>query len=1739
MSLLRDPTVDLKKVRQVQFSVLSPEEIRAFSVVNVQSSTSYENGVPKRGGLADLRMGTFERTMRCETDGGTLEESPGYFGHIELSRAVYHTGYIKIVLRILRSVCSGCGRILLDRADPRFDKCARIMNPVQRLQAFSKVCAGVHECKVTRKDTSSVLLAATSTGCGTTQKKYTIKNLAMHTVTTSASGGDEAERKHLMPAEDCISILKRISDEDCMTLGLNPKYARPEWMILTVLPVPPPPVRPSVIAGSGARAEDDLTFKLASIIQTNNAIRDADQRGAPNHILMDMLRLLQFHVATFFNNSMSGQERSATRSGRELKTIRQRLCGKQGRIRGNLMGKRVDFSARTVITADPNLNIDQVGVPRSIALNLTFPETVTPFNYEEMKRLVENGPSNHPGAKFIIRNDGTRIDLRYARRQAETHLDYGYRVERHLRDEDCVLFNRQPTLHKMSMMGHRAKVLPYSTFRLNLTVTTPYNADFDGDEMNLHVPQSLNAKAELMELMMVPLNIITPQANRPVMGLVQDALLGSSRITRRDVLLRRELFFNCLLHIDEWDGRIPQPAILKPVPMWTGKQLYSTVLPQGVYLEMKAAAHNAEEDKPTKNWNSPGDTRVLIENGTLICGICCKATLGNRSGSLIHVTYNQLGWKEAKRFLDRVQKIVNHWLLHWGFSIGIEDGLAGSATNQKIIEIMEKAKTEVARLDRVFFRNSNDPEAQSEPGMTKLETFEKRVNTVLNKAGSDAGAAAQSVLSDNNSVKAMVSAGSKGSNINIAQIMATVGQQNVEGKRIPFGFRDRSLPHFLKFDYGPEAKGFVIHPYIRGLTPAEMFFHAMGGREGIIDTAVKTAETGYIQRRLIKAMEDVQVKYDGTIRDSTGRVLQFLYGEDGMDGTKVEFVSFECLSWKDNETLRRKCMFPGVSNGTLLPDFGASSLIPDVAEELRRDPSYTATVLEKEFADIVPLATYLRDLVSRQIVRDDRLAMPVNIPRLISNLRKAHKLYDVTLNPKKTVPFSDLSPIEVVEAVNQLVKKCIVVPYAGNDVLGREAQENGTMFFSLLIRTELCAKRVIGEYRLPRHAFLSLVGEIETRFMQARATPGEMVGAIAAQSIGEPATQMTLNTFHYAGLSSKNVTLGVPRLKEIINVPSHIKTPGHAVFLKKKYSGRPDSQEIAKEVQAALEYTNMRSVIATTQVWYDPDPEETIVEEDRGFMSEWFEMARLGGKQDMISRLRNGTPWMYRLVLDRAMMLDKKLAIATVALRIEDLFSGEVACIHADDNDDVLAIQVRPIPEGVTKENSGETDWLDFFKSLEGQIMKLKLSGIEGIKKVYMREEGKGTNLWLLDTDGTNLMEVLSFKKVDPRKTTSNDIVEIFECLGIEGARGALLRELRKVIEFDGSYVNYRHLAILCDVMTAHGQLMSITRHGINRSDAGPLMRASFEESVEILCEASAFGEVDRLKGLSGNIMLGQLAPLGTGSFGLFLDDNKLSETVDLLSAAQAEQIQTAGSQWRTQGGMSDGHGWGASGAQTPGRDGWRTPGRMGDGGETPNPYYGGGAETPKPWGMGGMTPRFGAHGGAPEDGSFGGFFSPAHPSHTPGISGHTPADMSGYTPGAFSATPASPYMKSAGYGEYSPTSSYYATTPVMQPTSPSYQPSSPAYRPMSQVYNPATSHYSPTSPSYSPTSPAYSPTSPAYSPTSPAYSPTSPQYSPTSPQYSPTSPQYSPTSPQYSPTSPQYSPTSPQYSPTSPQYSP
>ena len=851
----------------IQFSIMSPEEIRKSSVAEITSRDTYINNKPVIGGLFDPRMGILEPGMICPTDGYDYMRSPGYAGHIELARPVFYIQYLNIIQKCLRCVCFKCSKLLINKE--KYKHFQKFPNDIKWKHVFSQA-SKINRCGEDTED-----------GCGTLQAKKIRKEGLATIIAEWKNDNPESESDNIVikvTPEMVLKIFKRISDEDVSFMGFSPLWSRPDWMVCQVMSVPPPSVRPSVKHDAQQRSEDDLSHILVNIIKTNKTLQEKIQNNAPTNVIDDWTTVLQYYIATQVDNKIPGVASVAQRSGRPLKSIKDRLNGKGGRMRGNLMAKRVDFSARSVITADPNLGISELGVPLKIAKNLTKPVVVNELNRKFLTTLVRNGPDVHPGAKILEKMSGESITLRYYIDRKSIILEDGDIVHRHMMDGDAILFNRQPTLHRMSMMSHLVKIMMQGdTFRMNVADTKPYNADFDGDEMNLHMPQGPESEAELKLLACVPNNIISPANNSPIIGIFQDSMLGAYQFTRDNINFSPRNAMNLLMSCNTIDEQYLQECAQNEKGISSFNILSQIMSP----LSMKYETNTFKSDKHDK---ATSNYVMEIVNGRYIRGQLDKKCLGGGSKGILHRVCNDFGNESCAKFIDNFQNIITEYMNSSSFSVGVSDLISNEKTNEEIVKIITNKKTDVKNLIEQTQLGVFD----NQTGKTNNEEFETKVNNILNQATSEAGKIGLQNLSKNNRFVTMVNAGSKGSELNISFMISCLGQQNVDGKRIPYGFDNRTLPHYTKFDESPVSRGFVENSYVNGLSPQELFFHAMGGRVGLIDTAVKTSTTGYIQRRLIKGLEDLMVSYDMTVRTNKNKIVQFCYGDDNIDTIKVE-----------------------------------------------------------------------------------------------------------------------------------------------------------------------------------------------------------------------------------------------------------------------------------------------------------------------------------------------------------------------------------------------------------------------------------------------------------------------------------------------------------------------------------------------------------------------------------------------------------------------------------------------------------------------------------------------------------------------------------------------------------------------------------------------------------------------------------------------------------------------------------
>ena len=1342
-------------ISQVEFGVFSPDEIKRFAVVNVTEPSMYSASLPIANGTADHRMGSVDRRLACGTCKQGINDCPGHAGMILLNFPVVHPSFLDTVLKILKSVCFFCSELLLSDADKA--QVRRAKDRKQKLVLGAALAKNKKACPCCTGPVPTYSKQGQHLKCDFSKVKF--------------EDAEEAQYcQRPFTAGEVRTILCTVRDCDCLLLGLNPKVSRPEHFVLTVIVVPPPVVRPSVVIseGSKARGQDDLTAKYCDIIKANAQVKlilEKEAGSIPRVGLslaaQQAVNDLAFHVSTLMNNDLRGQRQSVQRSGLPTKSIMSRLKGKDGRIRGFLMGKRVDFSARSVISPDSHMDVDQVGIPEVVAQRLTVPIHVMSCNLEFVRGLVKTPGS---GARTICRGGKCVTILEFADREVEAKkLVIGDVVERVLQNDDIVLFNRQPSLHIGSMMGYRVLICKGSrTFRLNLACTGVSNADYDGDEMNVHAPQDPAAQTEARLLMAVPQHIISAQSNKPSIGLVQDTLIGAWLLTADDVQVsRRQL---CVLHTCLHYAAGPMP----PGDVFTGKQAFSLLFPPQLQYQNTR-------------------TGVEIEAGALRRGRLCRQTLGTASGSLVHYMWLFHGPRCAQEFLSDAQRLVARWLQWRGFSIRLSDCEPDE-------EILSKMKALVALAESKARKISTDRGLQG----SAQEVLEESISLIANKVLTDAGKVVHSRLDERgNALYQDILSGAKGNLVNITQLMGLVGQQSVEGQRV-----DPSAPLVS----GLACKGFVKHSYFQGLSSSEFFMHTMAGREGLIDTSVKTSSTGYLQRKLMKGMESIRVAYDLTCRNSRQNIVQFEYGADGYD---------------------------------------AIYLVRQSMDALRLDPAALAKALTPaELAAFLPCWKLTLEGKARRVVRELETAcyVPVPLDAVLKELlqREGPDRWDAP---------------RLLEAVAELCA----------DVC--QARFSWRRNLEFLLRWYF---RFDNVRDVPAHCLRDVLEFVRETCRRADVAPGEAIGPLASTSIGEPLTQLTLNTFHRAGIKAHNVTLGVPRIKELIDCTRNPKTPGMHLVVMPSCS----TPAVLEKLRLSLVEVHLCAIVSDVRFLEEPD----------FFISDYSPLdaelaARLRAVYDRPPAVYS--PLVARLRLDVEALVQRGLSPSDVA----SLMARHVAChiaaseeLHAEW---ILRIRFTALCRGSTPFSEGSPQEMLHLRMLTEEMThklcrEVLLSGVAGVQKAVIQEDAllrfspsEGHSVVpcsTIATQGSNLSAVFDMPCFDAARCSSNDVHEVFSILGIEAATAVLFEQIQFTLQFDGSYINERHLLLLVSFMTCLGGLLPVSRHGINKLvDSGPLARASFEEVADRLAESAIYGDVDPVLCHSSRIMIGEVCRVGTG----------------------------------------------------------------------------------------------------------------------------------------------------------------------------------------------------------------------------------------------------------------------------------
>jgi DNA-directed RNA polymerase II subunit RPB1 len=1438
---------EITNIDRIEFTLYGNGEIKRASAINdtygINIAETYDLMEPKRGGLVDPRLGTADSTILCATCGMEYKNCPGHFGHTELAEPVYHLGFLGTIKNILGCVCIRCSKLLINKSIYEINTVIRNKYGKVRFAEIRKLTSGIKYCQRQDYACGSPVPIITKKLSATSGIIQLQAETELTGVTEEEGGGDTGKKRviEVLKPKIIYNIMKNISDLDYQIMGFDTSKARPEDMIIINFPIPPIAIRPPAKRDflSTTAFEDTLTHKLADIVKSNIKVRKIlDKESSANtgedvKYSEDYIRNLQYHIGTYYNNEDINLPTSQQKTGgRPTKSIAERISGKTGRIRQNLNGKRVEGSGRAVITSDPSIGIDEVGIPLKIAMSIPFPEVVTPENYENLNKLVKNGRDVYPGIIKIIKKNGVVYDVRYRSRPIK--LQYGDVVERHLIDGDYVLFNRQPSLHKLSMMGHRVVVTmnnKFSTFRMNPSACKPYNADFDGDEMNIFVPQTIQSVVELSMLANVTNLIISPRNTEPIIELRQDGVLGSYLFTESDQKLTWNRVMKTLMNTLNIDITNVEKS------------------PSSTYELMSYLI-------PNINLTTG---KINVENGEYKSGKVNQGILNNANGFLGTI-YDQYGGEKTRDFIDNLQKVILSWLHKKGFSVGLKDCIVDNKILSDIKDKTNKLMIEIKHLIT---------EQENHPGLLDESIFEDNVGTMLSAHAGNMGKIVMDSINSSNNFFVMVDSGAKGKLEQLGSVSSLVGQTNMNNKRIAKKVNNRTLPHFHQFDDTPTARGFISSSYIKGLRPTEFFFHQMAGRDGLIDTAIKTADTGYVQRKLIKGMEDVMITYDGLVRSANNQILQYFYGGSNLDQVKQKEVKINLITL-NNEKVRSTHVF-------------SKSELTSMFKKSKGDNN---KLNEEYYNKLIEFRDELRKIVvkckSNYVTFQDKFMLPVNLFRIINSNK----------DMKETK--SDLEIIDIIETIEEIMLSentklfCMLDAERKKEShkLRKEIEDVNKYLFMISVYEYLSPRRCIMDYKFTKKILEKVKKEIISAFNKAIVDPGEMVGVLGAQSMGERTTQLNLNTKHSAGAVKKG-TQGVTRMNEILRCTKNIKTPILTIYLEDEYKY---DKESAYKIASYIGYLTLRDIVTKSDIGYDPDIQNGYIAMDKIDAKTALQI------YDVKLELKK-LPWMFRFTINREMLYAKKLRLTEIKMNFvkfwrdklnntkniskmeKDIFNRIVCCaiVSSNENDPNAVIHIR-----------FEMNNYDINKMIEIQdyiLSYFNLKGLDGVSSIdvisqsqfKIKENGEIENhdQYILQTDGINMSGIRGIKGIDHVRTITNDMYSIYANFGVEAVRNALINEISELI----TNVNYHHIALLIDVMTHAGGLISIDRHGINRQDTDPLSRASFEKTMEQFLNAAAFNETDKLKSVSSRIIIGRMINGGTGYCQLMMDNDILENT--------------------------------------------------------------------------------------------------------------------------------------------------------------------------------------------------------------------------------------------------------------------
>tara|TARA_B100000902_G_C27322445_1_gene925659 strand:- start:2188 stop:6489 length:4302 start_codon:yes stop_codon:yes gene_type:complete len=1393
------------RISSLQFGTLSPEETRKNSVTEITKYQSFKaDGKPIPQGLFDTKMSPTDKSERCETDLLPMDLTPGYFGRIELNVPIYNHFFIDTISEILSLICIECGNLLIPPFDseknPKSMSIEKIIHYSDKLIPSEKDLLSLPKKlriarlkKIEQKKDEDKICPI----CSCIQPKKYVKNL--RTIDSIDAVYKNKDIRSIYP-EYVYRLFKKISSKSCSILGLDYYNSNPSSLVLHNIPVCPPLCRPFIKQGNGLLSQDHITLRYEEILKSNMTIKGYLNKG--QHKQRERFREYLAHdIATLFDNDPNGIFPSLPRGASQPhQTFAQRLRGKEpknGRIRGNLLSRRVEMSGRSVITPDPMIDLNEIGIPKKIAKTISYPEKVNLSNRSFLEKCIENGKDVYPGALGLIRNN-TNFTIKP---KPKTLLEVGDIVLRHLIDGDYVLMNRQPTLHKKSFMGHKVKIMDGYSFKLNVNVTEPYNADFDGDEMNLHCPQTISTLTEVIELAGLKNQNMSGASNSPAIAFVQDNVLAAYMMTTNQNAFSQREFMNVIAR------GAPYYYGISSKNSFSGKEILSFFTPNYT-------------DTITKTVNK----KDLIK--------------------IISKCYHEFGEHKCFEMTGSMQKLLNEYLIHHTYSIGPKDLQRSKEIHNKVDDAASQMIKNISkRIEKIHNSQVN----------CDKDLFEQFVNEEIAKATS----ISENLLykDEKSRFEPMIKSGSKGKKKNITQMKGFLGQQIVNGKRTNTGYTNRTLPHFHKYSEDISTRGFVRSSLSKGLHPFEFFFHAGGGREGLIEQALQTGQTGYIQRQMVKTLEDMTIKWSHTVNDAQNNIVQFSYGDDNATGESIQEINIRNIFCSYDQLDLKYNLLSNASKEHL-----KISIEPQIIKQIPQDTK----LFEKYFEQFIEMRNELID----DIINTEKESNQSNMFKVYHSINIDEKL-QIIINKYKLSKTNktDLDPTTILISYKELFERCSISQFFECDYL-----------FKFLVYAKAGPKQLICEHRLTREAFKEFLLNLEKSYKFSRIEPGEPVGIIAAQSIGEPCTQLTLNSFHFAGAGRSQ---GVPRLKELMYLePSGRNNSSSHIYLREPHCFiEKDAQIILSEIESIT----IKDILKSYEFFFD----SKNVSNEKVLHYKKLEIET--GVHETIT-----SPWILRFELLKTKT--SSLYDTWAILNDQDYINNPILDIEN------YAIFFRIDVEDATNANGknriiplpkkGEIP-MDFQISkindiVDIGILPLQINGIQNISNAkveqfisYYRDPIVGSVIekkkYFITANGSQLIDLFNNPAIDTQKTVSNNVLDIYETFGIEAARHILIEELSAVLKDVGD-LDIRHISLLVDRMVGTGTLLSVNMRGMDGYENGPLTKASFERITNEFINAGLRGEVENVNGMASNIITGQAPPTGTGTVSVSIDEEMFNQ---------------------------------------------------------------------------------------------------------------------------------------------------------------------------------------------------------------------------------------------------------------------